>query len=225
MLERDWTVHNNQTSPRISSMAASFVSPQYFMSSLMHYSQVFSVLGTTLNCIHIFIVTGSFLYWCVMRPASQRFFIHSCICQRFLALIAFLCWCAVKQSINQSISGLLASACMSGDYHSYILQADTHSSFALHSRWPNHLKRPCFTNTQNTHLLIQLLTRYSILETYHTQPSNHQPHCTLQSAYLTNSLAKFHCHTLHTNFKHFLLLTDNFSLMLRFSANLHPSST
>jgi len=48
---------------------------------------------------------------CVMRPASQRFIIHSCIYLRiliityvatFLALIAFLCWCAVKQSINQS---------------------------------------------------------------------------------------------------------------------------
>jgi len=38
-----------------------------------------SVQGMTLNCIHIFIVTGSFLYCCVMRPASQRFFIHSCI--------------------------------------------------------------------------------------------------------------------------------------------------
>jgi len=37
-----------------------------------------SVLGMTLNCIHIFIVTGSCLYWCVMRPASQRFFIHTC---------------------------------------------------------------------------------------------------------------------------------------------------
>jgi len=37
------------------------------------------VLGMTLNCIHIFIVTGSFLYWCVMWPASQHFFIHSCI--------------------------------------------------------------------------------------------------------------------------------------------------
>jgi len=32
----------------------------------------------TLNCIHIFIVTGSFLYWYVIRPASRRFFIHSC---------------------------------------------------------------------------------------------------------------------------------------------------
>jgi len=31
----------------------------------------------TLNCVHIFIVTGSFLYWYVMRPASQRYFIHS----------------------------------------------------------------------------------------------------------------------------------------------------
>jgi len=68
----------------------------------------------TLNCIHIFIVTGSFLYWCVMRPASQRFFIHSCIYLRILIvsyLATFLgtnslsmCWCAVKQSINQSIN-------------------------------------------------------------------------------------------------------------------------
>jgi len=33
------------------------------------------VQGMTLKCIHIFIVTGSFLY--VMRPASQRFFIHT----------------------------------------------------------------------------------------------------------------------------------------------------
>jgi len=51
-----------------------------------------------------------------MRPASQRFFIHSCIYLRILiisylatflgnaALIAFLCWCAVKQSISQSIN-------------------------------------------------------------------------------------------------------------------------
>jgi len=28
------------------------------------------VLGMTLNCMHIFIVTGSFLYWYVMRPVS-----------------------------------------------------------------------------------------------------------------------------------------------------------
>jgi len=37
-----------------------------------------------------------------MRPASQDFYIHSCIYLRiFLALIAFLCWCAIKQPINQ----------------------------------------------------------------------------------------------------------------------------
>jgi len=36
------------------------------------------VLGMTLSCIHIFIVTVSFLYWCVMRPACQHFFKHSC---------------------------------------------------------------------------------------------------------------------------------------------------
>jgi len=29
-----------------------------------------SVLGMTLNCIHIFIVTGSFLYWCVMCQSA-----------------------------------------------------------------------------------------------------------------------------------------------------------
>jgi len=78
-------------------------------------SNVSFVLGMALNCIHIFIVTGSFLYWFVMRPASQRFFIHSCIYLRILiisylatflgtSLITFLCWCAVKQSINQPLS-------------------------------------------------------------------------------------------------------------------------
>jgi len=50
---------------------------------------IFSVLGIMLNCIHIFIITGSFLYWCVMRPASQRFFIHSCIYVRIL-IISYL---------------------------------------------------------------------------------------------------------------------------------------
>jgi len=67
----------------------------------------------TLNCTQIFIVTGSFLYGCVMWPASQRFFIHSCIylwililyyLATFLGTIAFLCVCAVKQSINQSVT-------------------------------------------------------------------------------------------------------------------------
>jgi len=47
------------------------------------------VLGMTLNCIHIFIVTGSFLYGCVIRPASQRFFIYSCICLRILIISYF----------------------------------------------------------------------------------------------------------------------------------------
>jgi len=69
----------------------------------------------TLNCIHIFIFTGSFLYWCVMRPASQRFFIHSCIYLRIL-IISYLATFigtnsqsvlmyrkAINQSINQSI--------------------------------------------------------------------------------------------------------------------------
>jgi len=66
----------------------------------------------TLNCIHIFIVTGSFFYWCVMKPASQRFFIHSCIYLRILiisylatfhgtnSLSGRMCRKAVNQSIN-----------------------------------------------------------------------------------------------------------------------------
>jgi len=67
----------------------------------------------TLNCIHIFIVTGSFLYWCVTRPASQRFFIiHSCIYLRILiisylatflstnSLSVLMCRKAVNQSIK-----------------------------------------------------------------------------------------------------------------------------
>jgi len=81
-----------------------------FNSIIKRFHIVEIVLGMTLNCIHIFIVTGSVLYWRVLRPASQRFFIvvfiyeswSYLILQRFLAPIAFLCWCAVKQSINQS---------------------------------------------------------------------------------------------------------------------------
>jgi len=46
-------------------------------------------MGMTLNCIQIIIVTGSFLYLCVMRPASQRFFIHSCIYLRIF-IISYL---------------------------------------------------------------------------------------------------------------------------------------
>jgi len=66
----------------------------------------------TLNCIYIFIVTGSFFV--PMCHEAGHLCIHSCICvwilfisylaTCFLALIAFLCWCAVKQSINQSSS-------------------------------------------------------------------------------------------------------------------------
>jgi len=72
----------------------------------------------TLNCIHIFFVTGSFSYWCVMRPASQRFFIHSCIYRRILikyylatflgtiSLSVRMCRKAVNQSINQFVCSI-----------------------------------------------------------------------------------------------------------------------
>jgi len=71
------------------------------------------ILGMTLNCIHIFIIAGSFLYCCVMRPASQRFFILTCIYLRILiipylatflgtnSLSVLMCRKAVNQSINQ----------------------------------------------------------------------------------------------------------------------------
>jgi len=77
------------------------------------------VLGMTLNCIHIFIVTGGFLYSCVMRPRPVSVFSYTVVFiyeswsylikQRFLALIAFMCWCAVKQSINQPQPNRLVS--------------------------------------------------------------------------------------------------------------------
>jgi len=35
--------------------------------------------GMTLNCIHIFIITGSFLYDVLAGQSDQRFFIHNCI--------------------------------------------------------------------------------------------------------------------------------------------------
>jgi len=60
--------------------------------------------GMTLNCIHILIVTGSVLYWCVLNPdASQSAFLHTQLYLSThldhilfsnvskLALIAFLC--------------------------------------------------------------------------------------------------------------------------------------
>jgi len=84
----------------------------YFHSYQSSYS-ITRVLGMTLNCIHIFIVTGCFLYCCVMRPASQRFFKHSYIYLRILiisylatflgtnSLSVLMCRKAVNQSINR----------------------------------------------------------------------------------------------------------------------------
>jgi len=72
------------------------------------------VLAMTLNCIHIFIVTASFLYLCVMRPASQRFYIYSCIYLQILiisylttflgtnSLSVLMCRKAVNQSTVKS---------------------------------------------------------------------------------------------------------------------------
>jgi len=79
----------------------------------------FLVLGMTLICIHLFIVTCSFLYWCVMRPASQHFFINSCIYLRIL-IISYLAMflgsnslsvLMCRKAINQSTSFGLASSC------------------------------------------------------------------------------------------------------------------
>jgi len=97
----DWKYNNEQ------------ISPQRELHALL-------ILGMTLNCIHIFIVTGSFLYWCGMRLASQRFFIglHSCIFLRILiisylatflgtySLSVLMCRKAVDQSINLEWDGM-----------------------------------------------------------------------------------------------------------------------
>jgi len=72
------------------------------------------VLGVTLNCIHLFIVTISFIYWCVMRPASLRFFICSSIYLRILSsyLATFLDTNSLavlkcRKAVNQSLCKLL----------------------------------------------------------------------------------------------------------------------
>jgi len=78
-------------------------------------SLIFFVLGMTLNCIHIFIVTGSFLYWCVMRPARQRFFIHICIYLRILIISYLATFLGInslsvlmcRKAVNQSITDIL----------------------------------------------------------------------------------------------------------------------
>jgi len=97
------------------------------------------VLGMTLNCIHIFIVTGSFLYWCVMRPASQRFFMHSCIYLRILiisylatflgtnGLSGLMCRKAVNQSINPIFQcDMLTRQCSRSETH--LLEISTFAS-------------------------------------------------------------------------------------------------
>jgi len=75
--------------------------------------------GMTLNCIHIFIVTGSF-FVLMCHEAGQSAFIYESwwylIFQCFLALMAFLCWCAVKQSINESINMKLVFVYMAVKY-------------------------------------------------------------------------------------------------------------
>jgi len=74
------------------------------------------VLGMTLPCIHIFIATGSFLYWCVMMPATMRFFIHSYINLRILIisyLATFLGTNSLsvpmcRKAVNQSVKPISA---------------------------------------------------------------------------------------------------------------------
>jgi len=69
----------------------------------------------TLNCIHIFIVTGSFLYWCIMRPANQHFFIHSCVFLRILIISSLATFLVTnsfsvrmcREAVNQSTLSLL----------------------------------------------------------------------------------------------------------------------
>jgi len=57
----------------------------YVLGMTVNWITPSDVQGITLNCFHIFIVTGSFLYRCVMRPASQLFLL-SCIYLRIFIL-------------------------------------------------------------------------------------------------------------------------------------------
>jgi len=79
----------------------------------VHLQRVSSrdVQGMTLTASTFSFWTGSFLHRCVMRPASQRFFIHRCIYLRLLiisylakflgtnSLSVLMCRKAVNQSI------------------------------------------------------------------------------------------------------------------------------
>jgi len=79
------------------------------------WSQFEFVLGMTLNCINIFIVTGSFLYWFVMSLCSQCFFICSCIYLWILIMSYFATFIGTnslsvlmcRKAVNQSICMLL----------------------------------------------------------------------------------------------------------------------
>jgi len=131
----------------------------------------------TLNCIHIFIVTGSFLYWCVMRLASQRFFIHSCIYLRILiisylatflgtnSLSVLMC----RKAVNQSIKHILPrSSCpfiyfcaghkhISTNRHPFMLA----STFQV-AKWSQMFMSHHICNTYNTHLLEWNLLQWNI---------------------------------------------------------------
>jgi len=104
------------------------------LSALCHSVYICAIIyDTTLFNIYDMSV-GSFLYWCVMRLASQRFFIHSCICLRILiksylatflgtnSLHVLMCRKAVNQSINQSINQSMTWTvlCLSAHYHSVV---------------------------------------------------------------------------------------------------------
>jgi len=124
-LQHTWVriVLNRKSSPQINhfwhfeALRIAF----FFEIKLVFIPVLYRVLGMTLNCIHVFINAGSFLYWCVMRPASQRFFIHSCIYLRIL-IISYL---ATFLSTN-SLSVLM---CRKTDNKSCALSA-LHSTLA-----------------------------------------------------------------------------------------------
>jgi len=92
-----------------------FVKYVYIQHLLVMFHSVTHVQGMTLNCIHIFIVTGSFLYWCVIKVVSLRFFIQSRIYLRIFSISYLATFLGTSQSVlmcrkavNQSMSHALS---------------------------------------------------------------------------------------------------------------------
>jgi len=120
----------------------------------------------TLNCIHIFIVTGSFLYWCVKRLASQRFFIYSCIYLRIL----IICLLATFLGTN-SLSVLMCCKAVNQSIHKLDISTSSQLFTALHFVHKWIIYKPLKIYELN---MIVRFSAWSLKKKYDCRRSNHR---------------------------------------------------